>query len=1748
MELAMTGKDPYNYFLLLRALFRSIGGGSHDHLYQEFLPLLPNLLQGLNSLQSGPHKQHMKDLFVELCLTVPVRLSSLLPYLPMLMDPLVSALNGSPSLVSQGLRTLELCVDNLQPDFLYEHIQPVRAELMQALWTTLRNPSDQIAHIAFRVLGKFGGANRKMLSEPQKLNYLDRSCGAPTMSLVLEDLKSPISLPVEMIIDTANSSLKISNTDEYIKAEALEVIKCYLIASMNLDEDVQTVSKIIKHQNFKIGPIINLSSTSLYKSVDSSVRKIHEKALLSLFIGASTKSLEESTMPFLEGVIQQYVMVACSHQSGPFPLLSNDKLNKFSGLDPHILIDSICSVLGHEDSELENSGIIGLKLIVKTATVIMSDLQRACQLPLFEYLSERITALCYERAWYSKMGGCIGIKFTIVNLSLNWVLEHQYQLLKALLFVLMDLTGEVSSGAVDQAKENIRLLLKQCAKKLDPEKEDLLDLQKKSISEVTHELMRQVTSPNTLVREQSVESLKYISEILNVPLSELITPHKDVLQDMLPPKKHLLRHQPINAQIGIMEGNTFCAAIDDRFSITVNSVVEHKIYFEELLNICEADDAALHKYPCYKSATSLAPLRCSAMRALACCHHIEDKRHTIFKIFFEGLKSEKKDIQDTSVTCLKKFLFKCPIENLNVEEDINNLLEEISGPKSCSMQFMNNLISLAKIIPDIFKEKHVDSLLERFISWMDKAPEKQGAKTEGFINCVHVQICVAAIDVLHLLPAATSKYLDQIVHTVMKCEKEILTECSSPFRKSVRAFLLRYPNETVDLFLSDSLIIQEKYVRFFISLIEHKESLKLRSYLETQDVKLSNLCKSVSHSNAEYSDSTKNLLQFVGIKLVRILAVENGAWLSQQVKIVSALLTVWVSSNFQDKHQHVDSIDYEQWEEPQLLVECLILFFQAFPKKLELLFQTLKCFVHRYATSMQFVKVFLAKTVVETYSVQWKRDAFFKFVEIFHNPDWCQDLKANILKHVLLPSFAYAFEKGEEALIEGPESNGEENSDQNIVHCFIAKIIDPEKSNACDSIRILVLQFASLLVEYASHHIHDGTSSNKKDGKEGNKLRKLMTYAWPCLLTKTCVDPSTRYHGHLLLCHIIAKFAIHKRIVLQVFHSLLKSYGVEARNVVKQALNVVVPTLPNRMEDSNVSMLVFWTRKIIVEEGHCTAHLTHILQLIVRHFKVFYTVRSGLIMYMNTSIHRLAFTPSSNMDNRKLAVEVCEVLIKWEIMRIKEEEESKNGGDGVVDAKRARRLVDNKPMEKYACDSVVNSLMRIACQVNEASTTGQAGELLSKKCVQLIKLVLRNDVWPIVDLKLSWLDKLLQSVEANSPNYGNIMCGLELLTILTGFLKRQELLSNLRIMQKGLILCLRCSNTRVIRTLNIFLTKLMTIFPTEHTASTVASKHEELDPIYAAASKIVYEGLSNYDKVVERSQNSSPSQLFGTLMILKAACVQNPGFIDRLLSIFYRVLQRMAKEHLTPPASDTNTISITCELLILSLDLVKNRVGCMGAEMRKSFIGTILTTLIEKSTDSKVIKAITKMVEDWVKTKQSLSMINQAPSVKEKVILLVKLMSNIEKRFPDEKELQSQFLELVKFVYCDEDLRGTEITVKLEGAFMYGLRCPQHSIRQQFMTVFDSSISRSIEDRLMYILQSQSWESIGTHFWVKQCIQLLLVLTSKSSSFSSSNSLYSLPSITNILSTVDKNEAGVFQNEESQVIKVTNKNLLRNLF
>ena len=61
-------------------------------------------------------------------------------------------------------------------------------------------------------------------------------------------------------------------------------------------------------------------------------------------------------------------------------------------------------------------------------------------------------------------------------------------------------------------------------------------------------------------------------------------------------------------------------------------VLEHKVFFTELLSLCEADDANLQKLPCYKSITKLVSLRKSALRALSACHYIPECREKIFQV------------------------------------------------------------------------------------------------------------------------------------------------------------------------------------------------------------------------------------------------------------------------------------------------------------------------------------------------------------------------------------------------------------------------------------------------------------------------------------------------------------------------------------------------------------------------------------------------------------------------------------------------------------------------------------------------------------------------------------------------------------------------------------------------------------------------------------------------------------------------------------------------------------------------------------------------------------------------------------------------------------------------------------------------------------------------------------------------------------------------------------------------------------
>lgn len=89
-----------------------------------------------------------------------------------------------------------------------------------------------------------------------------------------------------------------------------------------------------------------------------------------------------------------------------------------------------------------------------------------------------------------------------------------------------------------------------------------------------------------------------------------------------------------------------------------------QVFFHEVMALCEAEDSQLQKFPCYKNVNNLAPLRRAALRALAACHYLEDRREKIFNALFKALDWPNAELQDAAFQCMQSFVegFKVDME------------------------------------------------------------------------------------------------------------------------------------------------------------------------------------------------------------------------------------------------------------------------------------------------------------------------------------------------------------------------------------------------------------------------------------------------------------------------------------------------------------------------------------------------------------------------------------------------------------------------------------------------------------------------------------------------------------------------------------------------------------------------------------------------------------------------------------------------------------------------------------------------------------------------------------------------------------------------------------------------------------------------------------------------------------------------------------------------------------------------------
>ena len=128
-----------------------------------------------------------------------------------------------------------------------------------------------------------------MMIEPQALEFVDQEELGPSLSITFPEHKQAISLPVKHIIETAFNALKSSTTEPgFYRKQCWEVIRCYLVSSLQHENDKYQLIKLLTHPSFREGKVISGGSPH-YLCQDSLSRNVHQMAVTGMFVAAAIK-------------------------------------------------------------------------------------------------------------------------------------------------------------------------------------------------------------------------------------------------------------------------------------------------------------------------------------------------------------------------------------------------------------------------------------------------------------------------------------------------------------------------------------------------------------------------------------------------------------------------------------------------------------------------------------------------------------------------------------------------------------------------------------------------------------------------------------------------------------------------------------------------------------------------------------------------------------------------------------------------------------------------------------------------------------------------------------------------------------------------------------------------------------------------------------------------------------------------------------------------------------------------------------------------------------------------------------------------------------------------------------------------------------------------------------------------------------------------------------------------------------------
>lgn len=1274
IRLSTTAEAPIHYFLLLRSLFRSIGGGRFEHLYHEILPLLEMLLDVLNDLIAAARNTQEQDLYVELSLTVPARLSNLLPHLSYLMKPLVLALRAGSDLVSQGLRTLELCVDNLTADYLDPIMAPVIDDLMAALWEHLRpGPYNHYhSHTTMRILGKLGGRNRKFLEGPPQLQFETFSDGACTVDLKLVGATTPSRFPAFLGIKSAiaklhETPLKASGkaaleTQQFQKQRAFKLITTQLKLMLNHDALSPDAAKRLRAsaQDLANGSISEKSKVQLPSHVDQSVCKRDEEQknfkdlLKTVMHAASIPELEQPARSFMSNICKHFAILEVAQAA----IDSRHDPNQFlvdSGegpicIDHRIVAKAIVESLASDKVETRQLAEDVLLSIRDHVTTIFGSSDKILDLPIFNTCLSAFCHSCYEEEWFAKQGGALGLKIlaTKINPTCEWLAVKQQDIARALLFAAKDLPDDLPQSTRLSALDTLKIVIKNCNQSLSAE-------DAKSASGPVHGLcsflVLELAHANRHVREASQDAFSVLAGIAGIEVHELVAPVKDRFLSHIFNKP--LRALPFPIQVGYLEAVSFCLRLQNGLLPKDDQMTR---FLREASFLAEQEnEGPPGRTPDQRHAESVTKLRVACLRLLSLALEIPDyvsspnnrSRPRIIAVIFKSLYSKHSDVVEAANEALKTVVEKdAKLPKDILQNGLRPILGSLQDSSKLNIENMHCLARLLQILKNYFKVE----IATRLIDNIDKMATTDVLQKASFMlveQQEHINIITSLFNIFHLLPPAANSFMEQVVTRVMDLERQLRRTHFSPFREPLVKYLNRFPQDTWDRF-AKHITTDADQSRFFAQIMADERSRPLRDHVSKNMQPLQDALsvdgpdsnKIVAYCNVTHictslglsEDSQKRLLESKPLR--RSLIV--------RAKLVESLL---------QKNAVGASIRLAAEQSNERAVKILLSYLSTGHGDSDFFIELVNSVTSRELREIPALNQYIYKHIVCSSSVEQNREMILRALDVFTSRNFSEVMKAFMSRNIVIPILAMDVQRNWDIIASDKADDSKHTVlvNKSLLEQFQAKIwkpqaaMDPHDDNTPPNIdlsRMEMLQMTAMIVKYYE--------------KPAQDLRKdIIHLGWAYIRLEDIIN---KHAAYVVLAYFVSAYPAPAKIVSQVYGTMIAAHVSEARSLVTQALEILAPVVRDRLarEESKIPIWAGMARRSLTEDPSNLQQMGAVFQFITRHPDLFYESKEIFAPLVISSIHRLAPLPTLSIDNKRTALSLINLIWTWEQRHVEE--------------------------------------------------------------------------------------------------------------------------------------------------------------------------------------------------------------------------------------------------------------------------------------------------------------------------------------------------------------------------------------------------------------------------------------------------------------------------------------------------------------